>query len=226
MILHVRAPFAVFRPFQAGAYRSTLPVMPPSTAYGLALNLAGIDARDPASLPPTRYRADAPALEIAVGICATATVSSLYQQLHAYRVGTDAATKALAARTHGAKYWIAPARREVLVGYEGLVAVRSDDGAVEERIAQALAGSPIHPRYGLPFAGDNNFLFDKIERANGVVATWYSRCDDAQASVRGTVRLPIRIDRADQSRTEIGLYAPSAAPVADPPEEAWTSVRP
>lgn len=224
MILRFRAPFAAFRPFQAGAYRSSLPVMPPSTAYGLVLNLASIDARDPSSLGPTRYRHDAPTLRVAVGVRSVGGVATLYQQLHVYPVGESGAE--LKDRTHGAKYFITPGRRELLVDYDGVVAFESDEGEVEARVAAALDGRPLGPRYGLPFAGDNNFLFDAIELAAEASASWYARFTGGRdAPVRGSVRLPIRIDRDDQSKTEVALFAPAPAS-ALPPPEAWVHVGP
>src|ERR1700754_5200984 len=104
--LHVRAPFAAFRGFQAGVYRSTSPVMPPSAAYGLVLNLAGIELREPVDGPTTLIRSVLPRLRIAVGLVKAADRASLYQQLHGYRVGTDDKTKMMAALTKGAKYQV------------------------------------------------------------------------------------------------------------------------
>ena len=43
--LHIRAPFASFPNLRTGTYRDTMPIMPPSAAYGLILNLAGIEMR-------------------------------------------------------------------------------------------------------------------------------------------------------------------------------------
>src|SRR6185503_3793783 len=119
MWLHVRAPFAAFRGFQAGVYRATSPVMPPSTAYGLILNLAGFEMRGPMNGVTTEIKAGLPMLRIAVGVISRPELFSLYQQLHSYPVG--ASGKELSARTHGAKFWIVPVRREFLVGYNGMI---------------------------------------------------------------------------------------------------------
>ena len=43
--LRVQAPFAAFRWLQAGVHRATSPVIPPSTAWGLLLNLAHVETR-------------------------------------------------------------------------------------------------------------------------------------------------------------------------------------
>ena len=45
LFLLLDAPFSAFRWMQAGVYRGTFPVMPPSAAWGLALNLAGLETR-------------------------------------------------------------------------------------------------------------------------------------------------------------------------------------
>ena len=78
MWLHVRAPFAAFRWFQAGVYRATHPVMPPSSAYGLFLNLAAIDMRDAVAGPTTLIRSDVPLLRMAIGVVTPAERCSLY----------------------------------------------------------------------------------------------------------------------------------------------------
>lgn len=224
MILRVRAPFAAYRPFLAGSFRATACVMPPSAAYGLVLNLASIDARDASSPGATRLRKDAPSLRVAVGVVSPGAVASLYQQLHAYPVGESG--KELADRTHGAKFWIAPVRREIVVDFDGAVAFESAGGEVEERVASALAGSPREPRYGLPFAGDNNLMFDRIELCSNIDARWAERVAPEAANVRNSIRLPCRIDRDDQSRTEIGLFAVSDDATGTPPAAAWVVVGP
>ena len=173
--LRVRAPFAAFRGFQAGTYRGTSPVMPPSTAFGFILNLAGIEMRDSLNQPITTIREDLPRLRISIGVISHSERCSLYQQLHSYLVGNSG--KELAARTKGAKYWIAPIRREILVGYDGILGVQSDDETIFERVKQGIYGELDVPRYGLPFLGDNNFLLDRIDIIGEPpeATRWYSR---------------------------------------------------
>ena len=149
--LRVRAPFAAFRGFQAGVYRASAPVMPPSTAYGLVLNLAGIEMRDVTPNFTTLIRADIPKLQIAVGMISVPERSSLYQQLHSYPVGSSG--KELKEKTYGAKFWITPVRREILVDYDGIIGVQSDDESLFDKIKRGLRGELDEPRYGLPFAG-------------------------------------------------------------------------
>ena len=42
--LRLKAPFGAFRTFTAGSYRPTAPFITPSAAYGLILNVAGIES--------------------------------------------------------------------------------------------------------------------------------------------------------------------------------------
>jgi CRISPR-associated protein Cas5t len=220
--LYVRAPFAAFRGFQAGVYRSTSPVMPPSAAYGLVLNLAGIEMRGTLDKATTLIRPNLQPLRLAVGLAKEPERNSLYQQLHSYPVGTSG--KELAQLTHGSKYWITPVRREVLVGYEGVIGVQTPDESLRIRVAKGLRGELEAPRYGMPFAGDNNFLFDYIREVElpPVTTRWYTRMRPDDPPRRGSWRLTVGIDRADNSKTTSYLYAPAAGAAAFPPDAAWT----
>ena len=77
-------------------------------------------------------RDDVPKLRIAIGVVSPAESGSLYQQLHSYPVGNSG--KELAARTHGAKYWILPVRREVLIGLDGIIGVESEENGLFDRV--------------------------------------------------------------------------------------------
>jgi CRISPR-associated protein Cas5t len=221
IVLRLDAPFSAWRWLQAGVYRATFPVIPPSAAWGLVLNLAGIETRGSLAEVVTPIRPDAPALEIAVGVQRAGQRSTLYQQLHSYPVGNSGAE--LKARTFGNKYWIAPAKREVLVGLVALVAAR---GAPEiiDRVPDGLAGRLAVSRYGLPFAGDNQFLFSSIAVvAADEGARWYEPVSGTDPA-RETTRLTTNIDRGDASRTEAPLFAPGE-PGPCPPG-AWVRVGP
>src|SRR5690554_3863326 len=106
LCLYLEAPFAVARTFTAGWYRPSATFLTPSAAYGLLLNVAGVesrlreeeeghDGRTPASL----VRPGLPALRLALGVPAlpgksfqeqAPRVQTIYQQLHNYPVGRDA----------------------------------------------------------------------------------------------------------------------------------------
>jgi CRISPR-associated protein Cas5t len=216
--LSIRAPFAAFRGFQAGVYRGTSPVMPPSAAYGLVLNLAGIEMRASLTGVTTLIRPDLPRLRLAIGLHKPTERASLYQQLHSYPVGNSG--KDLAQLTHGAKFWITPVRREVLVDYEGVIGVQTPDESLREQVMKGLRGEPEAHRYGLPFAGDNNYLFDRIELVDDQPEDilWYARFQADQKPRKGTCRLTIGIDRADNSKTIGYIYAPTS----DLTDAVWT----
>lgn len=221
--LSVQAPFAAYRGMQAGVFRGTAPILPPSAAYGLVCNLGGIETRGDMSEMTTPMRKDVPLLQIAVGGLRVPEVSTLYQQLHSYPVGNSG--QDLKAMTRGAKYWIVPVRREVLVGLSVLVGVRCPEVAILDRIVRGLRGEGDWERYGLPFAGDNQFLFDRIDVLQAPLpAYWYSPLAPDGELRRGSIRLTIGIDREDASRTTAAVYAPIADPSAEPPEDAWTWV--
>ncbi|MBW4647405.1 MAG: type I-MYXAN CRISPR-associated protein Cas5/Cmx5/DevS [Kastovskya adunca ATA6-11-RM4] len=223
MYLRLKAPFATFRPFQSGAYRSTTPVPSLSTVYGLLLNLAGIEQRAPFTAPVTLIREDLPAMAVAIGIPegAAPKTAMLSQQLHQYLVGSS--DKELSQKTHGAKPWIAPVRREVLVDLDLVVGIQAEQWLCD-RIIAGLNGELDEPRYGLPFAGDNNFLFDSIELISSPpMARWYSPLQNSTRPSRGVCRLTTWIDRADNSKTQTAVFAPSNF-VLNPPESAWVNL--
>jgi CRISPR-associated protein Cas5t len=216
--VRIQAPFAAYRWMQAGVYRASLPTMPPSAAYGLLLNFAGIEMRDPTPGPTTLIKKDLPPLRLAIGNLQEPGVSTLYQQLHSYPVGPSG--KELASLTRGAKFWIAPARREVLVGLDVLLGVQSADEGLLKQIARGIKGELDIARYGLPFAGDNNLLVDRVELLSAPrKARWYAALGPDALPRKGSCRLTTAIDRADNSRTQTVLVAPQEQ--EEPPNEAW-----
>jgi CRISPR-associated protein Cas5t len=92
-----------------------------------------------------------------------------------------------------------------------------------QRVLQGLSGKLDQPRYGLPFAGDNNFLLDRIDVLSVPIPTyWYVQIQPDDPPMRGSYRLTVGIDRADNSKTSSYLYAPMVEPTAKPPAQAWT----
>lgn len=220
--LRIRAPFAAFRWMQAGVYRSTSPVIPPSAAWGLVLNLAHIESRADGDDTTTLVRGDAPPLRLAIGTVNLGEISTLYQQLHSYPVGSSG--KDLKERTHGQKYWIAPVRREFLVGFDAMIGIDSDSDELLSRIRLGLAGELGLPRYGLPFAGDNNLLIDHIDIVEEPPPTrWYEQLERDSGPRAGSCRLTVRIDRGDSAKTTSPLFAPTL-PQVEVPRGAWTWV--
>jgi CRISPR-associated protein Cas5t len=219
--LRVQAPFAAYRPMQAGSLRATVPMMTYSAAWGLLLNLAGIETRGAPVGVTTGTNPDAPPLRLALGLPGPApTLGSLFQQAHAYPVGNTSAH--LAERAHGAKYHIAPVRRELLVNLDAVIGAEGPSDIID-RIHAGLAGTGSWSRYGLPFAGDNNLLFDRIDPLTAPPpCRWYTTVDLAKPPRSGATRLSKGIDRADASRTTVELVAPIEGHTANgPPDEAW-----
>jgi len=248
-VFYIEAPFAVCRSFTAGWYRPTATFLTPSSAYGLLLNLAGIETRmpeqhpsHPGSVPATLTQPGLPAIRLALGASTVQRVgrrdsrdliesdryprvSTLYQQLHNYPVGTSGAERA--STTFGNKYNITPVRREVLVDIRAIVAIDGNP-TLESDVCRGLNGELATGRYGLPFVGDNSFLPDRIDQLDTVPrAHWYERIDEESGPVRPrTTRLSVWIDRADMSRTKSDLFAPTSDATSTIPEAAWTAITP
>ena len=250
LALYVEAPFAAFRTFTAGWYRPTATFLTPSAAYGLILNLAGIESRlredelgHSGKVPATLLRPGLPAMEIAVGVPEYVLrgarkmpvdadgvfprVQTVFQQLHNYPVGTSGAARAES--TKGNKYNITPVRREYLSDFRAVIALRADDD-LAHRVARGIAGDFSERRYGIPFIGDNAFLIDRIETlAELGPVRWYERvtADPGSGPRDRTTRLTTLIDRADLSQTASALYAPQPqACIGEPPQLAWTAITP
>ena len=218
--LRVTAPFAAFRYFQAGVYRSTSPVIPHSAAWGLILNLAGIDIRINADEATTQIDPAAPKLKIAIGAVSYGERVTLFQQLHTYPVG--ASGKEFAHRAKGNKYWIAPVKRELLNGLDCMIAVQSEEPDLLKRIKLGIKGELNESRYGLPFAGDNNLLFDDIQVLDAPEPCyWYSPVNSDAVPVSNSCRLSVKIDRLDSSKSISHLFAPGKQMLSEPPSTAW-----
>ncbi|WP_233579158.1 type I-MYXAN CRISPR-associated protein Cas5/Cmx5/DevS [Tautonia sociabilis] len=235
--LYVQAPFAAFRTFTAGWYRPTAGFLTPSAAYGLALNLAGIETRrdDGSAMTVTAF--GLPRARIALGADPDnprgpyPTVHTIYQQLHNYPVG--ASGKARKEDAKGNKYNITPVRREFLSDLRAIVALDFDETEeypdVEGRIRRALDRDAPQSRrtYGLPFLGDNAFLIDKIEICEEPrTALWYCRVRSHVGAVPHSTRLTTWIDRRDMSRTRSDLFAPAEPAGESIPDDAWTAIEP
>jgi CRISPR-associated protein Cas5t len=240
LYLYVQAPFAACRTFTAGWYRPTATFLTPSAAYGLILNLAGIDSRlreeDDAHdgrTPASLVRMDLPVVSLALGAPVVREggqpfpgIQTVYQQLHNYPVGTSGSERAESA--HGNKYNITPVRREFLTDLRAIVVLNGNTD-LEDRVRRGLHGEFNAGRYGLPFLGDNQFLLDRLEECrHGREAHWYERVEESSGSGPRprTTRLTIWIDRADMAQTRSALYAPTEEPTSEIPVNAWTEMHP
>jgi CRISPR-associated protein Cas5t len=241
LCLYVHAPFAACRTFTAGWYRPTATFLTPSAAYGLILNVAGIesrlreeDAAHDGSAPATLMRPGLPRVAIALGAPPEGrgghfpSVQTVYQQLHNYPVGASGQARAASAK--GNKYNITPVRREFLADMRAFICIKDND-ELEDRVRRGLAGDFNSERYGVPFLGDNAFLIDRLEVPKEVPSALWYRCIreiNGSSPRPRTARLTCWIDRADLSRTRSALYAPDVTvrPATDIPEDAWTAIPP
>jgi CRISPR-associated protein Cas5t len=232
ILLRLQAPFAAFRPFTAGWYRPTAGFLTPSAAYGLAMNLAGVETRrDDGLSAMTVTQPGLPPARVAIGAAPShplPSVQTIFQQLHNYPVGASGKERKDDAK--GNKYNITPVRREFLSGLHAIVALDFLDlRTIEDRIREGLAGEPPRSgtRYGLPFLGDNAFLLDKVQvLEEPAPARWYCRLDAEGESWPDSTRLTSWIDRQDMSKTRSALYAPAAEASVEIPEAAWTLIGP
>jgi CRISPR-associated protein Cas5/DevS len=223
--LYVQAPFAVFRPFTAGSLRPTAGFITPSAAYGLALNIAGIESRvDDGKSPMTLMRSDLPRVKIALGALCFPQVQSLYQQAHNYPVGREAGAQ-YAPQARGNKYNITPVWREFLSNLRAYICL-DENPDMEQKVRIGMLGQYNAMRYGIPFLGDNNFMIDVLrEEVERQPAYWYEKIterDDRGPRPR-TTRLTISIDRQTLANSISALFAPTEQTL-DIPETAWVVV--
>jgi CRISPR-associated protein Cas5t len=236
--LYLEAPFAASRTFTAGWYRPTAGFITPSAAYGLLLNIAGIESRlreedesHDGSAPASLIRAGLPSVELAIGVPAAQSledrfpkVQSIYQQLHNYPVG--ASGKERAASCRGNKYNITPVRREFLSDVKAIITIRGDS-EFESRIRRGLQGEFNAGRYGIPFLGDNACLLDRLHEIQEPLSVqWFEKINADEGGTRdNTTRLTIQIDRGDLSKTRSELFAPGDESLShEPPANAWVRI--
>jgi len=224
LYLYLQAPFAAFRTFTAGSFRPTAGFITPSAAYGLLLNVAGIEMRsNEGKEVMTLIKRGLPCFKLALGALKLPREQTIYQQLHNYPIGTTG--KEHAPRTKGSKYNVVPARRAFLCDVRAYICIDADP-AFEAAVADGLAGCGRRD-YGLPFLGDNSFLIDRLEVvAQPSRVRWFELIGaaDDDGFRDGITRLTITIDRKDIPGTRSSLFAPSRQATTEVPEAAWVDV--
>jgi CRISPR-associated protein Cas5t len=230
--LRVHAPFATYSTFRSGTYRDTMPTMPPSAAYGLILNLAGIEMRGSLQHSITPIKSNLPPLKLAFGRIAdkASEVSVLLQHMHNYPVG--ASGKEHKTKTHGSKYGIEPTHRETIIDLDMMLGIIADPTLIS-RVKQGLAGEDDLPRYGLPFAGDNNYLFDSPQERlrqridcldEPIPSHWFVSVDSKLKQEPGAISLTVEIDRHAPSKTKSMLFSATKDSLTSLPDRDWLSM--
>jgi CRISPR-associated protein Cas5t len=249
LILRLEAPFAACRNFAAGWFRPAAPFLTHSAAYGLLMNIAGIETRlwehDPKHLgntPASLFRNGLPACKLALAVPpnpgnnspAWPIMQTNFQQLHNYPVGNSGAE--LKKLSHGQKYNITPVRRQFLSDLRALVAIEGPPELIQ-RIRDGLAGKwnsgGVEPtgdaRYGLPFLGDNQFILSRLEEPrHPASAFWLCKLavDEPAAAGAQVMRLTSWIDRAGMAGTKSDLWSATAAQSIQIPAKAWQEIVP
>jgi CRISPR-associated protein Cas5t len=224
--LYVQAPFGVFRFFATGSFRPTAGFITHSAAYGLVLNLAGIESRfDDGKSTMTLMSPDLPHVKIALAALCFPQVQSLYQQTHNYPVGKEAGAR-YAPLAKGNKYNITPVRKEFLSNLHSYICL-DGNRELEQGVRDGLEGKFNVTRYGLPFLGDNNFMVDVLrEEKDRQPAYWYEKIaeNDSKGPRPRTTRLTLTIDRQNMAKTTSALFSPSSEKILAIPDSAWVSI--
>jgi CRISPR-associated protein Cas5t len=232
--LHVKAPFATFRKMSAGYYRPSYPFITPATAYGLILNLAGLESRkvDDRSVM-TLTQEDLPSFELALGTTNLPERQMVFQQLHNYPVGGTGIERQTECK--GNKYNIQPIRREFLSNLDAWLFIRGDQNLlnlIRKGLSEGVAGDQENgqPRYGIPFWGDNLFMIDILrEECLGKAIRWLYPVDIQSMEPFDLPTLycmPVWMERIDTANTKTALYALTKEFTLAPPDDAWTRVGP
>ncbi len=167
---------------------------------------------------------DLPSIKLAFGRVAgtNSEISILLQNMHNYPIVRTGAERK--AKAHGTKYWIEPTYREIIVNLNMILGIQADSEFIS-RIRQGLNGEDDLPRYGLPFAGDNNLLFDRIDCLEKPLPThWFVQVNSNLELEPGAVSLTVEIDRKNPSQTKSLLFSATKNAMIFLPDSEWLSM--
>lgn len=202
----------------AGGIQATWPIPTPSEAYGILLNLCGVDVNDHGCQPALPARRDAPSFWVAIGSQATAGGGKILSHQHFHRVGKEGTDP------RGMKTSIEPASREVLVGTQFVLGMADEDRALIDRIITCLRGDI--PAYNFLTAGTSDSLIDRVKVLDAPpAANWYITPEPGKSPGRGSHRFPIWLDRRNEGKSRWGILCPSGLS-NNVPVAAWIRVGP
>ena len=128
------------------------------------------------------------------------------------------------AKTHGSKYGIEPTHRETIVDLDMMLGIIADPTLIS-RVKQGLTGVEDRPRYGLPFTGDNNYLFDRIDCLDEPIPShWFVSIDSNLEQEPGAVSLTVEIDRLAPRKTKSMLFSATKDSLTSLPDLDWLSM--
>jgi hypothetical protein len=150
------------------------------------------------------------------------TKHSLYQQYHAYSVGSQNRGDDWPQRTKWSKDKIAPVESEFLANIEAYLCVRGND-ELAQRIQDGLDGKL--SRRGILFIGSNNFGVESFQLMKELQpARWIIPFPKTDRKGLRPMILTVTIDRKDSGKTQKGLYAFTNEPSTEIPETSWVDV--
>jgi CRISPR-associated protein Cas5t len=244
IIIDFDAPFFSYREFNTGDYSYSLPVIPHSAAYGLVLNLAGIEIKGDkiesmCGSFKCKRNTNTPNLGIAVGFVSFDGISCLIHQYHKYTQsysclspyeweenqdgtfsvkentkGVKSSISNLKKDYQGRKWSIGIVKREYLTNYHGVIGVRGDKFLIEK------IKHGIDECFGsIPFAGDRNLMFSKIS-INNPEANWLSTKKIQNCK---SLELSTKIDRVNSHRTVREIFYIDDKKSNKPSEFSWVN---
>ena len=99
------------------------------------------------------------------------------------------------------------------------------DSTLISRVKRGLTGEDNRPRYGLPFTGDNNYLFDRIDCLDEPIpSNWFVSVDSKLEQEPGAVSLTVEIDRHAPSKTKSMLFSPTKDSLTSLPDLDWLPI--
>ena len=88
-----------------------------------------------------------------------------------------------------------------------------------------MNGKDDRPCYGFPFAGDNNFLFDRIDCLDTPLPThWFVPTESNLELEPGAVSLTVELDRQNPSQTKSLLFSATKNALTSLPNSEWLSM--
>ena len=88
-----------------------------------------------------------------------------------------------------------------------------------------MTGEDNRPRYGFPFAGDNSYLFDRIDCLHEPLPShWFVPIDSNLQLESSAVSLTIEIDRHAPSKTKSSLFSATKDSLTSLPDRDWLSM--
>jgi CRISPR-associated protein Cas5t len=144
--IYLEAPFACFRPITVGKYRQMHTVISPTAALNIIKNILGLEINDEFECT------------FCVGLENKLERSVLLTHYHTYAQAYEIQSKK--GITWPQKPNIQCVLREIGSNFKAYLGIKTDNN-LKNKLKSGLNGEI--KRHGIPFAGDNNMIFSKME---------------------------------------------------------------